>query len=485
MGRSMSISSPDTVLERLDAWRWRIPRSYRPDMRVDAIIYANQGLLEPILKDLSLEQCVNVATLPGILKAAIAMPDIHQGYGFPIGGVAAMDLEEGVVSPGGVGFDINCGVRLLSSQLSEAQVRPILQELVVSLARDVPSGAGRQGPLSLDTQELDEVLRDGMLWAKKRGYATSDDLTHCEEGGRLLHADPAMVSEQAKKRGHAQLGTLGAGNHFLEIQVVEEVFFEEIARAFGLFPGQVVIMIHSGSRGLGHQVATDYIGLMGAVMSREHIELPDRQLACAPISSREGRAYLAAMAAACNFAWANRQLLAYRARQVFERMFKASLPLVYDVAHNIAKFERHQIEGAEQLVLVHRKGATRAFPPHHPDLPGAYQTSGQPVFIPGDMGRNSYVLAGLPAAMEQTFGSVCHGAGRLLSRTAARRRHNYYEVEAELARRGVVARAGSRSGITEEAPDVYKDVNEVARVIEGAGLAKRVARLRPLGVVKG
>lgn len=485
MAKSTSISSPDTVLERVDAFRWRIPRSYRPDMRVDAVIYANEALLEPILKDLSLEQCVNVATLPGILKASIAMPDIHQGYGFPIGGVAAMDPAEGVVSPGGVGFDINCGVRLLSSQLTEARVRPRLEELVLSLAHEIPSGAGRQGPLSLGSQELEEVLRDGMEWAQRRSFATVEDLSHCEEGGRLLPADPAKVSDQAKKRGHAQLGTLGAGNHFLEIQVVEEILCDEIARTFRLFQGQVVVMIHSGSRGLGHQVATDYIGLMGSVMSREGIDLPDRQLACAPITSQEGRAYLAAMAAACNFAWANRQLLAFRTRQVFERLLKASLPLVYDVAHNIAKFEQHRVEGVERRVLVHRKGATRAFPPHHPDLPAAYQESGQPIFIPGDMGRNSYVLAGLPGAMEQTFGSVCHGAGRLLSRTAARRRQNFYEVEAELERRGVVARAGSRSGITEEAPDVYKDVNVVASVIEGAGLARRVARLRPIGVVKG
>lgn len=454
-------------------------------MRVDAEIYANEGLLEPILQDLSLEQCVNVATLPGILRASIAMPDIHQGYGFPIGGVAAMDPATGVVSPGGVGFDINCGVRLLRSDLTEARVRPRLRELVTTLAEEIPSGAGRRGPLSLEMAELDEVLREGLRWAQRRGFATVDDLDRCEEGGRLPQADPSRVSDRAKQRGRGQLGTLGSGNHFLEIQVVEEVLDAEIARAFGLFPGQVVIMIHSGSRGLGHQVATDYIGIMGPVMRREGIDLPDRQLACAPITSAEGKDYLSAMAAACNFAWANRQVLAYRTRQIFGRMLGAPLPLVYDVAHNIAKFERHQVEGVEQTVLVHRKGATRAFPPHHPDLPAAYRESGQPIFIPGDMGRNSYILAGLPGAMQQTFGSVCHGAGRLLSRTAARRRQNFYEVEAELECRGIVARAATRSGLTEEAPDVYKDVNVVASVVEGAGLARRVARLRPIGVVKG
>ncbi|HEY9766567.1 MAG TPA: RtcB family protein, partial [Chroococcales cyanobacterium] len=345
--------------------------------------------------------------------------------------------------------------------------------------------AGKEGPLALSLEELDQVLGEGLRWALKRGYALKEDLEHCEAGGFFSGADPEKVSDHAKKRGRAQLGTLGSGNHFVEIQYVEKIFDAEIARKFLLFEGQVVVMIHSGSRGLGHQVGTDYIRLMGPVMAREGIVLPDRQLACAPIRSSEGKDYLAAMKAACNFAWCNRQLLAFRTREVFEEVLGAKLSLVYDVAHNIAKIERHFIDGEEREVLVHRKGATRAFPPNHPDIPPDYRESGQPVLIPGDMGRNSYILAGLPGAMERSFGSVCHGAGRLLSRTKARERQNFYEVEAFLKSRGVIARAASRSGITEEAPDAYKDVNQVVQVVEGAGLAKRVARLRPLGVIKG
>lgn len=475
----MSTSS----LIQLDRYRWRIPKETRPDMRVDAEIFISQELLD-LVQDQSLTQCMNVATLPGIVRSSIAMPDIHQGYGFPIGGVAAMDPKNGVVSPGGVGFDINCGVRLLKTDLTEKEIRPYLDTIVKELAQEVPSGAGRKGPLQLTNEELDEVLAEGLPWTLRHGYATQDDLDHCEGYGHLP-GNPDCVTDHAKNRGGAQLGTLGSGNHFMEIQVVESLLDEEIGKAFGLWVGQVLVMIHSGSRGLGHQVGTDYIRLMGPVMQREGITVIDRQLACAPIWSEEGRQYLAAMASACNFAWCNRQLLAFRARDVFHKHFQAPLPLLYDVAHNIAKFERHQIAGKEMDVLVHRKGATRAFPPGHRDLPKAYQKTGQPVLIPGDMGRNSYILAGLPGAMELSFGSVCHGAGRMMSRTAARARQNFYEIERELRERGVVARAESRSGITEEAPDAYKDVNAVVEVVEGAGLAKRVAKLRPLGVIKG
>lgn len=481
MGRSLSISD----LVRVDPYCWKIPRSYRVDMRVDVHIFLSEELLKGIEHDLSLEQCVNVATLPGILKAAIAMPDIHQGYGFPIGGVAAMDPQTGVVSPGGVGFDINCGARLLRSPLTEDEVRPHLEKLVTDIAQAIPSGAGKEGPLALSPAELDRVLNEGLPWAEGMGFTLPGDLASCEAGGFMPGADAGKVSSRAKQRGHAQLGTLGAGNHFLEIQCVERILDPTVARAFGLFENQVVVMIHSGSRGLGHQVGTDYIRLMGPAMAREKISLPDRQLACAPVASPEGKSYLAAMAAACNFAWCNRQLLTFRTREIFAKLCGCELPMVYDVAHNIAKFERHRIDGKEMEVLVHRKGATRSFPPGHPNIPDAYQKSGQPVLIPGDMGRNSYILAGLPAAMDRSFGSVCHGAGRLLSRTAARERQNFYEIDALLKSRGVIARAASRSGITEEAPDAYKDVNDVVAVIEGAGLAKRVARLRPLGVVKG
>lgn len=474
------------ALERVDEWRWRIPRGYRADMRVDAEVFVSDALLADIRHDLSLEQCVNVATLPGILRAAFAMPDIHQGYGFPIGGVAGMDVKTGVVSPGGVGFDINCGVRLLRSGLIEADVRPRLARLVGALALAVPSGAGQQGPLVLGIEELDEVLGQGLNWALRRGFADRADLDACEEGGIMRGADAGAVSARAKTRGHAQLGTLGAGNHFLELQVVDAVHDAAIAAAFGLEVGQVVVMIHSGSRGLGHQVATDYIRLMGPVMARHGIVIPDRQLACAPITSPEGQRYLAAMAAACNFAWANRQVLAHRVRQAFAGFFPGeALTLLYDVAHNIAKRERHHVDDREREVLVHRKGATRAFPPGHPDVPAAYRAVGQPVLIPGDMGRRSYVLAGLPGAMEHAFGSVCHGAGRVMSRTAARKRWRFDEVEASLAERGVVVRGASRAGVAEEAPGAYKDVEEVVRVVEGAGLARRVASLRPLGVIKG
>ncbi|HEY9900524.1 MAG TPA: RtcB family protein [Pantanalinema sp.] len=486
MDGSTSTSSAASALERIDAYCWRLPKRFRTDMRVEARVFASDALLAGLHDDLSLEQCANVATLPGIQVASLAMPDIHQGYGFPIGGVAAMDLDEGVVSPGGVGFDINCGVRLLATTLSEREVRPHLEALIRSLAERVPSGAGRQGELHLSPADLERVLREGMGWTLAQGLALPADLVHCEEGGYLPQAEPGQVSEQAKQRGKGQLGTLGAGNHFLELQWVEEVLDEAAAEAFGLRRDQVLVMIHCGSRGLGHQVATDHIRKMGPAMRRAGISLVDRQLACAPIASPEGRAYLGAMAAACNFAWANRQVIVHRVREVFSRLFpEARLDQVYDVAHNIAKLETHRIEGAERRVLVHRKGATRAFPPGHPALTGAHLAVGQPVFIPGDMGRHSYVLAGLSGSMDRSFGSCCHGAGRVMSRTAARSRQNFYQVEADLAARGVIARAASRSGITEEAPDVYKDVSEVVRVVEGAGLAKRVARLRPMGVVKG
>lgn len=486
MAGSTSTSKAASRLTRSEPFVWRLPLDPSRGMRVEGRVFLSEALLPGALKDLSLDQVANVAMLPGILEASIAMPDIHQGYGFPIGGVAAMDPDTGVVSPGGVGFDINCGVRLLSTPLGATEVRRFLTELVGVLAADVPAGTGSKGPLTLSDTALDEVLRQGLEWAASEGYATREDLACCEEGGRMAGALPEKVSLAAKRRGQRQLGTLGAGNHFLEVQAVDEIFEPALAKAFGLRLGGVVVMIHTGSRGLGHQVATDYIRLMDSAMARANISLPDRQLACAPVRSPEGRDYLAAMACACNFAWCNRQLIAFRTREAFRKIFgPTNLPLVYDVAHNIAKFERHLVGGQEKLVLVHRKGATRAFPPHHRDLPESYRETGQPIFIPGDMGRYSFVLAGAPGAMERSFGSVCHGAGRVLSRTAARRRQNFYEIEADLKRQGIVARAASRSGITEEAPDAYKDVAEVVNVVEGAGLARRVARLRPLGVIKG
>jgi len=468
----MAVSSSTSDLVRLDETLWEIPAGARPGMRVPARVFADEELLEAIVGDRSLEQLENVATLPGIVEAALAMPDIHQGYGFPVGGVAAMELPDGVVSPGGVGYDINCGVRLLALPLSAAELDGRREQLVHELSRAIPAGAGKHGALPLSRTELGAVLRDGPRVLVARGIGFEDDLEHTESEGRLPGADPAAVSARAYERGAGQLGTLGAGNHFIELQRIDHIFDVEAARMFGLAEGQLTVLIHSGSRGLGHQVCTDHVRVMDAAGARYGIVLPDRQLACAPASSPEGRAYLAAMAAAANFAFANRHAVGHAVRlaiaQVLGREIAAQTRQVYDVAHNVAKVERY----AGRELLVHRKGATRAFP-------------GQPVFIPGSMGTASFVLVGRPGSLERSFGTTCHGAGRAMSRTAARKRVGGRELRRQLEAQGIVVRCPSNQGLAEEAPFAYKDVERVVEVVERAGLAARVARLVPLGVVKG
>ncbi|MCX7851161.1 MAG: RtcB family protein [Caldilineales bacterium] len=459
-------------------------------MRVPARIYADEAILQAALGDQSLDQLVNTATLPGIVKYALAMPDIHQGYGFSIGGVVATRVEDGVISPGGVGYDINCGVRLLASEMEEGEVRPYLQDLATALYHKVPSGVGVEGFIRLSDKEMDEVLETGAAWTLKRGMARREDLVHTEENGTMPGARADKVSKEAKKRGQDQLGTLGAGNHFAEIDVVDEIFDEEIARAFGLFPGQVVVQIHCGSRGLGHQVCTDYVNLFQGAVKRYGITLPDRQLVCAPIQSPEGQDYIAAMAAAANFAWANRQALTHQTRQAFEavragKVKGGDLRQVYDIAHNMAKLEIHEVDGRDLRVCVHRKGATRAFGPGSHVLPPDYMEAGQPVLVPGSMGTASYVLAGTEGSMRQTFGSTCHGAGRQMSRAAAKKQVQGSRLKNELESGGIVVRAGSMSGLAEEAPIAYKDVSRVVEVVHNAGIARKVARLRPIAVVKG
>ena len=474
-------------VETSDGLRYRIPRDESRGMRTDVVVYASEALMAQIRKDLSLEQAINVATLPGIVGPSLAMPDIHQGYGFPIGGVAAMDWENGVVSPGGVGFDINCGVRLVRTTLQEQDLRPKLRELINQVFRDVPCGTGGSGFIKIGARDLDRILVEGARWMVKNGYGEERDAEFAEAGGALEGADPKAVSERAKERGLPQIGTLGSGNHFLEVQYVEKIHDEEAARAFGISQGQVVVLIHSGSRGLGHQVCTDYVALMNRTMPKHGIQLVDRQLACGPIRSEEGKQYLGAMCAAANFAWANRQGILHFLRGAFRRIFgdSARLDLIYDVCHNIAKRERYEIDGRKRDVLVHRKGATRAFPPGHREIPADYRGVGQPVFVPGSMGTASWVLAGSEGAMRETFGSVCHGAGRLLSRTAARKGRDAREEQRKLEERGILARSETRDGILEEVPEAYKDVDEVIEVVHNAGLARKVARLRPMGVIKG
>lgn len=486
-GRPRSTSTSDVFIERIDDVRNRIPRNAAAGMKTDVLFFASDSLREHVRKDKALEQAANVACLPGIVGPSLAMPDIHQGYGFPIGGVAATDWRHGVVSPGGVGYDINCGVRLLRTNLEAAEVRAQLRQLVDQVFRDVPCGVGGHGPLHLTEKQLNQVLTRGAAWAVAEGYGQESDVLRCEERGALRDANPDDVSPRAKERGRPQIGTLGSGNHFLEIQFVESIEDPAIAADFGLHEGQCVVLIHSGSRGLGHQVCTDALAQMGAAMKKYGFTLPDRQLACVPTQSPEGQSYLRAMRAAANFAWANRHLIAHLLRGSFERIFgkRARLDLVYDVCHNIAKRERHHHQGREVDVLVHRKGATRAFPPHHPDLPAEYRASGQPVFIPGSMGTASWVLAGLPGAMDETWGSVCHGAGRLLSRNAAKAGRDSRQVQRALEDQGILVRSETREGLVEEVPEAYKDVDEVIEVVHRAGLAQKVARLRPLGVIKG
>jgi tRNA-splicing ligase RtcB (3'-phosphate/5'-hydroxy nucleic acid ligase) len=477
--------SSTSELVQLDETLWELPAASRSDMRVPARIFADRELLDAILADGALEQLQNVATLPGIVEAALAMPDVHQGYGFPVGGVAATALPDGIVSPGGVGYDINCGVRLLALPLSVEELAVRREPLVHELSRAIPAGTGKQGPLRLSAEELDDVLRAGPRALLARAIGCEDDVDRTESNGCLPGADPAAVSERARRRGEGQLGTAGSGNHFVELQCVDRVFDRATARAFGLAEGQLTVLIHSGSRGLGHQVCTDYVRLMDSVQERYEIELPDRQLACAPASSPEGRAYLAAMAAAANFAFANRQALAHAVRQSIAQVLGGDIAeatrQVYDVAHNVAKRERHH--GRE--LLVHRKGATRAFPAGSTEIPLDYVEVGQPVFIPGSMGTSSFVLAGEAGSMERSFGTTCHGAGRAMSRTRARKTIGGAELRKQLESRGIIVRCPSNQGLAEEAPFAYKDVGHVVSIVERAGLARRVARLVPLGVVKG
>ena len=478
-------------LERIDQTRWRIPRSYKPGMRVDGIIYADDTIIDQIRADQAPEQVANVACLPGIEGASLAMPDIHWGYGFCIGGVCATNpAEGGIISPGGVGYDINCGVRLVRSNLHWRDVKSHIGSLIDALYGGIPAGVGRSGRYRFSKPEMKRLLGRGAKALRQYGLASEGDLEFTEAGGVLDGADPDAVSERACERGSTQCGTLGSGNHFLEVQVVDEVVDQPTARVLGLEKGTVCVMIHSGSRGLGYQVCDDALRQLRGAAQTYDFRLPDRQLACAPVESPDGRAYIAAMRAAANFAWCNRQLLMWQAREVFEMVFGApwerlQMTLVYDVAHNIAKLEKHSVDGELKNVWVHRKGATRAFPPHHPELPSAYRGIGQPVLVPGDMGRASWVLAGEPGSMRQTFGSTCHGAGRALSRRAAIRAARGRRIAEELAQKGVVARAASRRGLDEEQPEAYKDVDTVVDVVHRAGISRKVCRMRPVGVIKG
>jgi tRNA-splicing ligase RtcB len=481
----------EITLERVDEWTWRIPKESRPGMRVDGIIFAGDKLMQHIRGEQALEQVANVATLPGIVRASFAMPDIHWGYGFCIGGVAATDVAEGgVISPGGVGYDINCGVRLLRTDVRADDVRGRLRELVDQLYRDVPCGVGVGGSFTFKPADLRKICVEGAGYLKRIGLAWPEDIAATEAGGCIEGADPDAVSATAFGRGFDQCGTLGSGNHFVELQVVEQVFDFAAAEAFGLVEGNLAIMIHSGSRGFGYQVCEDAIHAMRRVPEQLGIALPDRQLVCAPVDSPEGRQYLGAMRSAANYAWANRQLLANLARGALAHHMKAKpealgIHQVYDVAHNIAKIETHEVAGRARQLCVHRKGATRAFGPGHPELPERYRAIGQPVLIPGDMGRASYVLAGTASAMTTTFGSTCHGAGRVMSRSAAIKSAHGRNIEKELAAQGIIARARGRTGLAEEQPSAYKDVNDVVDVVVSAGLSRRVARLRPMGVIKG
>ncbi len=478
-------------LRKIDDYRWEIPTSHKAGMRVPGLIFANESMLRQIAQEQALEQVANVATLPGIVGHSLAMPDIHWGYGFPVGGVAAFDADEGIISPGGIGFDIDCGVRLIRTNLTETDVRAQIEPLVDALFAAVPSGVGSTGRVKLRSAELDGVLEDGAQWAVKEGYGWREDLDVIEAGGALDQADADAVSDQAKKRGRGQIGTLGSGNHFLEVQVVDEVYDAAAAAVMGIeTQGQVVVFVHCGSRGLGHQVCTDYLKVAQRSANEHSITLADRQLACMPFRSDEGQEYFRAMSAAANFAWANRQLITHWAREAFSQVFRRSpealgMSLVYDVAHNIAKLEEYEVDGQRRRLIVHRKGATRAFPAGHPEVPAQYREIGQPVLVPGDMGRYSYVAVGTDGAMKESFGSTCHGAGRVMGRKAATRALAGTDVAAELRRKGIVVRAQDRSLLAEEAPQAYKDVADVIDVCHEAGLSKRVVRTRPIGVIKG
>jgi tRNA-splicing ligase RtcB (3'-phosphate/5'-hydroxy nucleic acid ligase) len=478
------------AFNKINEFLYEIPTSFRPDMRVAARFYADDELAATVTGDRSLDQLVNTATLPGVVGYTLAMPDMHQGYGFPIGGVVATSFPDGVISPGGVGYDINCGVRLLASHIRSEEIAPYLDELASVLYTNCPSGVGRGGPVKLKPSELDDVMEKGARWALRRGFGSETDLEHTEENGCLAGADASKVSSRARERGKDQVGTLGAGNHFIEVDRVDQVVDETLARRLGLFENQVMVQIHCGSRGLGHQVCTDYVNLFQKAVRKYQIELPDRELVCAPLESPEGRDYLAAMAAAANYAFANRQVLAFHIRRSFEQVLAGkiknfSLFQIYDIAHNMAKMETHTLEGRHRKLCVHRKGATRAFGPGLGVLPAAYRDLGQPVLVPGSMGTSSWVLIGTEEAMAQTFGSTCHGAGRTMSRHQAKRAVQGIRLRQNLEADGIHIRAGSLGGLAEEAPIAYKDVDRVVRVVQGAGIAKPVVRLKPLAVIKG
>ena len=487
----MGNSKEKVPLQRIDPFRWLIPASYQEGMQVPGVVYADDGLIQQILDDNALRQVANVATLPGIVGAALGMPDIHWGYGFPVGGVAATDAETGVVSPGGIGFDINCGVRLMATELVRDQIRGQVDKLADALFKTLPSGVGGAGMRELTIHEMRDVMVQGAAWAVEDGYGRAEDLDVTEEGGCLAGANPDQVSPVAMQRGMKQLGSLGSGNHFAEVQFVEHIYDQAAAEVMGIGQvGQIVVTIHCGSRGFGHQIAEDYIKLAEAKQAGYGFKLVDRQLSCLPLQSDEGKAYMAAMACGANFAWANRQMLMHGVREAFTSVFgrKArtkNMPLVYDVCHNIAKIEEYEIDGQKRRVCVHRKGATRAFPAQHPALPEKYRQIGQPVLIPGDMGRYSFVLVGAPGSMEQSFGSCCHGAGRRQSRTTAKKSLSPRDLLDQLDARGVTVRVHSKNLLTEEAPAAYKDAQQIVNVVHNAGLAQLVARLRPIIVIKG
>ena len=475
-------------LEKLDDFRWLVPRS--GNMRVPGLIFTSKDLLKGIEQDQSLRQVANVATLPGIRQHSLAMPDIHWGYGFPIGGVAAFDMDEGIISPGGVGYDINCGCRLMTTRLKANDIRPYLKTLVFALFQNIPAGVGSRGVIHLSAKEEAKVAVIGAAWAVKQGFGLPVDLERTEDQGALEGADPSVLSDRAVKRGLDQLGTLGSGNHFLEVQVVDQIYDQQIARDFHLFEGQVSVFLHTGSRGFGHQICDDFLKEMGKKASVNGLALADRQLACAPLNSDLGRRYTAAMACAANYAWANRQILMHLAIETFLKVFSLSpkelgMELVYDVCHNIAKKERHRLEGKEVMLCVHRKGATRSLPPGHPQVPEIYRRAGQPVLIPGDMGTYSYVLAGAQGALDKSFGSTCHGAGRVLSRSQAIKRSKGRAIRRELEDKGIFVQSRGKRTLMEEIPEAYKDVSQIVEVVHQAGLAKKVARLRPMGVIKG
>ncbi len=479
------------IVKKIDDYRWEIPTSYKEGMSVPGRIFASESMLDHIWEEHAFEQVANVAFLPGIVHYSLAMPDIHWGYGFPIGGVAATRVKDGVVSPGGVGFDINCGVRLVRTNLTEEEVRAKIEPLVNALFHDIPSGLGSEGKIKASRKELDEVMVEGSRWAVERGYGLPEDIIATEESGCIKGARADKVSDKAKKRGLPQLGTLGSGNHFLEVAVVDELYDRDAAKVMGIEDlGQVLLLIHTGSRGFGHQICSDYVAILGQAVKKYGINLPDRQLACAPIESPEGRDYLAAMAGAANYAWTNRQFILHWARESFAKVFDKSqaelgMRQIYDVCHNIAKLENYDINGKPEKLCVHRKGATRAFPAGHPDVPDAYRAIGQPVLIPGDMGTNSYVALGTEAAMAETFGSTCHGAGRMMSRGAAKRSLKGVDVARSLAARGITVKAGSMASLAEEAPQAYKDVSEVVEITHQAGISRKVVKTKPIGVIKG